>query len=202
MQSPTGPPQWLAATLSSESLITSLSSGADQFTGYSAQELIGGPISRILANPSAFEVSRILDLAKSRGFWEGEIVHRSRNGNQRKGRCSISFLAGDQNRQGEYLLISSVKDCLGPDANDDMAVTEIAANLRTFAHDLNNPLAVIMGFTQLVILDRDCQGSVRSDVEKVYAELKRVAQTVEKLHQYALSLCETSPRTGASRAAG
>ena len=201
MQSPTGSPRWLAATLSSEACIASVSPGADQFAGYSARDLIGGPISRLLAHPSAFEVLRILDLVKSHGFWEGEVICRCRDGNQRNGRCSIAFLAGDRDRQGEYLLICSVNDGVGQDSNDDLSVTDIAARVRAFAHDLNNPLAVVMGFTQLIILDHDCPGGVRSDVEKVYAELKRMARIVEELQRYALSLCDQSPRSQVSKAA-
>jgi hypothetical protein len=45
-----------------------------------------------------------------------------------------------------------------------------------------------MGFTQLLILNANCQGNIRSDVEKLYSELKRVIQVVEGLHKYAISL--------------
>ena len=76
MQSVACSSTWLAAILSPETLITSLSSGAEQFTGYSAQELVGRPVTQILDDSSAFEVPRILDAAKEWGHWEGEIVHR------------------------------------------------------------------------------------------------------------------------------
>ena len=41
------------------------------------------------------------------------------------------------------------------DECDSAAVADIAANLREFAHDLNNPLAVIMGFAQLLVLNSE-----------------------------------------------
>jgi signal transduction histidine kinase len=74
------------------------------------------------------------------------------------------------------------------DEGDKSAVAQVVANLRSFAHDLNNSLAVLMGFAQLLILDANCQGNIRNDVEKLYSELKRVIQVVEKFHAYALSL--------------
>ena len=65
---------------------------------------------------------------------------------------------------------------------------EVGKELRTIVHELNNPLAVMMGFTQLILLNNHCDGNVRADLDKVYSEMKRVAGAVEKLHTYALSL--------------
>ena len=71
------------------------------------------------------------------------------------------------------------------------AVRDVAAKLRTFAHELNNPLAVMMGFTQLIMLNAQCSGKVRADMEKLFSELKRVIHVVERLHGYAISLQES-----------
>jgi PAS domain S-box-containing protein len=182
--------RWLAATLSPKALIASLSSGAEQFTGYSAQELVGRPITQILADDSAFDVPRILDLAKEWGYWEGEIIHRTRGGISLEARSAISLLAGKGNQADGFLFISNLNKSLVLDESDSSAVADIATNLRAFAHDLNNPLAVIMGFTQLLILNTGCQGKIRNDIEKLYSELKRVNQVVERLHGYAISLHE------------
>ncbi len=65
---------------------------------------------------------------------------------------------------------------------------EVGKELRTLVHELNNPLAVMMGFTQLILLNNRCDGKVRADLDKVYSEMKRVARAVEKLHIYALTL--------------
>jgi PAS domain S-box-containing protein len=180
--------RWLAATLSPEALIDSLSSGAEQFTGYSAQELVGRPVTQILADDSAFEVPRILTSAKEWGYWEGEIMHRTRGGKLLEARGSISLLAGKGNHADGFLLVSNLDKSLVLSESDNSAVADIAARLRAFSHDLNNPLAVIMGFTQLLILNAGCQGNIRTDIERLYSEIKRVSQVVERLHGYALSL--------------
>lgn len=181
---------WLAITLSSDALITTLSSSAEQFTGYSAQELVGHPVTQILANSSVFEMPRILDAAKEWGYWQGEIVHRSREGKHLEARGTVSLLTGHGNRAVGYLLMSNLNKSLVLENGDNSAVLEVAANLRTFAHDLNNPLAVMMGLAQLLILNVNCQGKIRSDIEKLYSELKRVIQSVERMHNYAHSLYE------------
>lgn len=180
--------RWLAATLSSEGLIKALSSEAEQFTGYSVQELVGRPVTQILSDSSALEVPRMLDVANEWGHWQGEIVHKVRGGKFLEGRGMLSLLAGAGNCSTGYLLLSDLNTASALDNCEDSDLMEVASNLRTFAHDLNNPLAVVMGFTQLLILNANCQGNIRSDVEKLYSELKRVIQVVEGLHKYAISL--------------
>jgi signal transduction histidine kinase len=75
-------------------------------------------------------------------------------------------------------------------ACDNAVVADIAASLRAFVHDLNNPLAVVMGFSQLLELNSNCNGKVRADIEKLSEELKNVVHIVERLHGYAISLDE------------
>lgn len=180
--------KWLASTLSSEGLITSLSSGAEQFTGYSAQELVGLPFSQILSDLSAIELPRILDSAREWGHWEGEIEHRTRGGRLLHARAIVSPLAGSGYSEAGYLMVSNLSRTLPPEECANAAVAEVAGNLRAFAHDLNNPLAVIMGFAQLLMLNPNCNGDIRGDVERLYSELKQVIQVVERLQRYAISL--------------
>jgi PAS domain S-box-containing protein len=190
--------KWLAATLSPDALITSLSYGAEQFTGYSPQELVGRPITHILSDSTAFEMTRILDAANQWGHWQGEIVHSTRGGKSLDARGTLSSLAGSGNRSAGYLFISNLNTASARDECEDVFLAEVAGKLRAFAHDLNNPLAVMMGFTQLLILNNNCQGTVRGDVEKLYTELKRVIQVVEKMHQYAMSMYEKPGKLAAS----
>jgi signal transduction histidine kinase len=93
-----------------------------------------------------------------------------------------------------YILYSNLNRNSVVDECEDAFAAEVAGKLRTFAHDLNNPLAVIMGFTQLLVLNSNCQGTVRKDVERLYSELKRVIQVVENLHRYAMSMYEKSDK--------
>jgi nitrogen-specific signal transduction histidine kinase len=198
MQSLPGSSRWLAATLSPEALITSLSSGAEQFTGYSAQELAGMPVTRILDDSSAFEVPFILKSAKEWGSWGGEIVHRDRGGNLLKARGTLTVLGSREGYQCGYLLISNFDSLSAPAGKDGTIATDIAAKLRVIAHDLNNPLAVMMGYAQLLILDENCPEKIRTDIEKLYSELQRIIPVVERLRSCAISLCGTTPANLAS----
>jgi PAS domain S-box-containing protein len=182
--------RWLAATLSPDGLIESLSPSAEQFIGYSAQDLVGRPITRILADDTAFEMPKILDAAKEWGLWEGEIIHCTRSGNSLEARGALTSLSGKGEAPDGFLLVSNLNKAPSMNGCDSPAVANIAADLRSFAHDLNNPLAVIMGFAQLLVLDSSCNRNVRADIEKLYSELQNVVRIVERLHSYATSLHE------------
>jgi signal transduction histidine kinase len=190
MQSFPGSSRWLAVTLSSEALILSLSSGTEQFTGYSSQDLAGMPITHILADCSAFEVPFILKSAREWGSWSGEIEHRDRSGNSLKARGALTLLSSGEEQNGGYLLISNFDSA--PDTRQDLTSADVAAKLRVIAHDLNNPLAIIMGYIQLIALDENCPGKTRADIEKLYSELQRVVLAVEQLRSYAISLYGTA----------
>ncbi len=89
----------------------------------------------------------------------------------------------------------------GPQAEEALRC-EVGKELRSLVHELNNPLAVMMGFTQLILLNNRCDSKVRADLDKVYSEMKRVARAVEKLHTYALSLQEHRPAADGCAKAG
>ena len=181
-------PRWLAAALSPDALIVSLSTSVEQFTGYSAQELVGRPITQILADQSAFEMPQILNAVKEWGTWEGGLIHRTRSGRSLEARGAVTSLAGRENLPAGFLFMSNLNQAPAMTACDNAATADIAASLRAFVHDLNNPLAVIMGFAQLLTLNSNCKGNVRADIEKLYEELKNVVRWVERLHEYAISL--------------
>src|SRR5690606_25153242 len=52
------------------------------------------------------------------------------------------------------------------------------------AHELNNPLTGVMGFAQL-LLARDLDESVRSQVQTIYGEAERAAKIVQNLLSFA-----------------
>ncbi len=62
-----------------------------------------------------------------------------------------------------------------------VSVGEMAAGI---AHEINNPLAAVMGFAQLV-LRRELEPSVRQDLEKILAEAQRASKIVANLQSFA-----------------
>ncbi len=199
MQSISEPDHWMAISLTPEGSIHSLSSSVEHLIGYSSSELAGQPLSAILGERTMVEISRMMRSALDWGVWEGEIVHRDRNGKHLRARAALTPLTSARNECAGFLLISDMGTAERISGNAG-PLREVGAYLRQISHDLNNPLAVLMGFTQLILLDPQCKGKMRADVERLFAEVKRVTQMVEKLHSYARSLQEQPPETEQERA--
>ncbi len=186
---PTG---FLAVTVSKDCLITAISPGAEHLTEYSAADLVGRPLTQIMADRSVFEVPRMLDSVKQRGHWGGKMIHRCRTGRCFESWAVLTPLAAQDGGLFGYLLICMPPDASAPRCHSEMPIDEVGAHLRMVSHNLNNPLAVMMGFAQLILLNPHCEGQFRSDMEKLNCELKRVIQVVEELHGYAVTLQDSS----------
>jgi PAS domain S-box-containing protein len=190
----------LALTFSTKGIISSVSSGAEQITGYSAQDLISCPITRIFADHSAFEIPQIMESAKEWGVWEGGLVLVDRSGSLLRAKSSVLSLQTLGDHQAGYLMCATLSRQGIPDSEEAGLLQEVGVQLRMLSHEMNNPLAVIMGFMQLVMLSPQCAGKLRTDMEKINSEMTRVVQVVEKLHQYALSLQEETAQSHGSMA--
>jgi PAS domain S-box-containing protein len=181
---------WMALSFSPEGSITSVSSSTEQITGYTAQELVGRPVTHLMADKTAFEIPHMMQAAREWGSWEGNIVHRFRNGRSFEAHGDLSLLSDKRNTFTGYLLVSAISGAAERSIGGDNALTAVTARLRVVCHEMNNPLAVMLGFVQLILLNPDCQGKIRADMEKVFSEMQRVIHSVARLHSYALALQE------------
>ena len=193
------PARWMAVTFSSDGRIASVSSSAESLIGYTPSELMGEPVTQILADRSVFAIPQMMDAANVRGGWDGEIVFRGRNGQALESRGTVSLLIGEQTVPS-YSMMTFLRETneVWPPEGDE-ALYEIGTRLRSFAHEMNNPLAVSMGFAQLILMDAGCQGKTRDDVGKLFGEIQRIIQVVERLHGFATSLQSEPEKTTVGR---
>ncbi|MCB4756609.1 MAG: response regulator [Elusimicrobia bacterium] len=61
------------------------------------------------------------------------------------------------------------------------AIGQLAAGV---AHELNNPLTGIMGFSEIVLENGDLPPQVREDIESIYKQSKRCRQIIQNLLQF------------------
>jgi signal transduction histidine kinase len=187
---------WLAVTLSSDYLVTALSPGMEGFAGYAEREIIGRPIMQFLADETVFEMQQILDALNEEGRWEGDIVYRNRQGGEIRTRSSAVLLSGYEDRLPGYLLLSGPADLEKSEDGSAFTYGDVGSRIQDLVHDLNNPLAVVMGSAQLLATNVHCSSKIQSDIEKLYKELEKMVQVIEKLQGYAFSLRENaSPGT-------
>ena len=69
-------------------------------------------------------------------------------------------------------------------------LTSIGEIVAGISHEINNPMAAIMGFSQL-ILRRDLDETVRKDRERILGEAKRAAKIISDLQSFA---CGHAPK--------
>ncbi len=182
----------LALICSSDGLIATLSPEAEQLTEYPSQELIGRPITHIMADQTVFEMPDMMDSLQRTGHWNGEVLLRRRDGTCFEARATLLSLAGQENIPRGCLLLAVPAAATEPN-RDETPMRDVGEVLRKISHELNNPLAVIMGFAQLILLNARCESQIRSDMEKLFSELKRVIQIVDRLHSYSITLQEHRP---------
>jgi nitrogen-specific signal transduction histidine kinase len=192
------PAQRLALILSADGSIESVSGPVEQAVGYAPGELAGARLTDILADASACGFPHMMQAAVARGVWNGEVAFRDRNGAPLLTHAEVSELIPMGSPGASFLMIA-IPDARNACGEGDPVLWEVAACLRKTAHELNNPLAVVLGFTQLILTDPQCSGKMRADMDRIYEEIRRVVQIVERLHAYAVSLQERGAPVGHSR---
>lgn len=183
----------LAINFTSDGIVTSISRSVESILDYSPQDLLDLPVTQILSDRSVFEVLEMINSAKKQGFWQGNIAHRNRMGNSMYAQGKVTQMPGREGQDETYLMLSTFSCSSQQGAAAHPVLQEVAVVLRALAHEMNNPLAVIMGFAQLILLNMNNNGKNTSDMERLYSEIKRLIQVVEKLQSYAISLQNDQP---------
>ena len=188
------PANWMAVTLTADGLVSSISEDASRlFGGYTGQQ-VGKPVTMFLSDRSAYEIPRILQIARDAGSWEGEMICRDAEEKEVQVRVAVSSLLSASGQPSGFALIASLMEDAEPNASGAGLSIQVGAKLRDISHQLNNPLAGVMGFTQLIMLDKRCEGPLRTNMEKLYASVQGVLELVDELHSYAVSL-QQAPTT-------
>ncbi len=192
MRSPLQANRWLGAILSPDGIITALSGNAGEYTGYSAGELVGQSVGTILSPSSALELEYRFRSNQDCSAWEGAIEHCGRHGASHNAHACLMPMQFGEGSGAGFLLVS-VFEGEAVQGAQSASLQGVASYLRKTAHDLNNPLAVMVGLTQLILLDGRCGEGFRGDIERLYAAMTRVVEIIEDLHAYAFSL-QQEPR--------
>jgi PAS domain S-box-containing protein len=164
--------------------ITYWSSGSARLYGWTAEEAVGRLAHELLRTVFPAEITDIKMLLLSAGRWEGELIHKTKEGREVHV-ASQWVLARDENgspgavtevntditarRQAEERLRQS----------DRMEVVgQLAGGV---AHEANNQMTVVLGATEFLLARNDLPEVARNDLEQVRGAAERTAAITAQL---------------------
>ena len=167
--------------------VVQVNKGFETLFGYQAEEAKGRLINDIVIPEDRIEEASAL----SRGVLNNEVLRKETVRKRKDGSLvDVSLLHfpvqfGDKT-VGVYTIYTDITELKRMEQQllitDRLAsVGELAAGI---AHELNNPLTSVIGFSQL-LLDRDVSDDIKKDIEIVYSEAQRAADVVKNLLTFA-----------------
>jgi PAS domain S-box-containing protein len=152
-------------------------------TGFAPAEVGRMAAADFLSEQSRSQVDTIMDAVRSDGVWRGTLVRCRRDGSTFLTSCTVTALADDAGRLTQ--LVGVERDITREtELRDQLIHTERLAAagqlVSGVAHELNNPLQSVVGFTELVLAGERRPES-REDLERVLAEANRAARIVRNL---------------------
>jgi PAS domain S-box-containing protein len=149
---------------------------------YTLDELLTKTSGELLAAESLPRVDEFKNCAKGQG-WTGTLVHKRKNGSTFQAACTIVALT---NKRGEITHYVQMERDITEELKmrgqliHSERLSAVGQLVSGVAHELNNPLQSILGFTELLI-DAEERPEPRRDLEQVRSEAIRAGKIVRNL---------------------
>jgi PAS domain S-box-containing protein len=161
----------------------------EQTTGYSHEEAVGQN-SRILKSGRQDELfyRNLWDTISSGRTWKGRMVNKRKDGTLYTEEATISPVCNDLGRIVNYVAVKrDITEHLQLSVQLQQAQKMEAVGLLAggVAHDYNNMLGVILGYTELALTRVDPAQPLHDDLEEIYRATIRSADITRQLLAFA-----------------
>ena len=153
-----------------------------QAVGYELADLLDQPRTSVVADESVAKLEEVKNVMKGQA-WNGTIVHQRRDGSTFQAACAIVPLTNDQGQVTHYVHMErdiTEELRLRSQLIHSERLSAVGQLVSGVAHELNNPLQSILGFTELLI-DAEQRPELRRDLEQVRSEAIRAGKIVRNL---------------------
>jgi PAS domain S-box-containing protein len=153
-----------------------------QAVGYELPDLLDRSRSAVVADESLAKLEDVKKVTKGQA-WNGTIVHRRSDGSTFQAACAIVPLTNDQGHVTHYVQMErdiTEELRLRSQLIHSERLSAVGQLVSGVAHELNNPLQSILGFTELLI-DAEERPEMRRDLEQVRSEAIRAGKIVRNL---------------------
>jgi PAS domain S-box-containing protein len=166
-----------------DGIITTWNAGAERLYGYKAREVVGWPIAIIIPRELDAELPMILDrLARGEHLDHYETVRVARDGRRLDVSVTVSPI---RDLEGRIIGASAITRDITHKKQAEAAVRErdalryVASLATAAAHEINNPLAVVVGQAQL--LDETLDAAGRKRLEEILEAARRIEAIIDQL---------------------
>ena len=175
-------------SLDSNSTIRFWSRGAERMYGWGAQEAVGRVSHELLQTIFPKSLQEIQEQADAHGYWEGELLHRAKDGKQIRVSSRWALRRDGAGRPAGFLEINTditEKRRIEEQLRHTQKLESLGVLAGGVAHDFNNLLTGILGNASLAL---DVLGPHHPDrflVEEVMKAAERAADLTRQLLAYA-----------------
>ena len=179
-----------------DGIIKWASSKSEQLFGYGPGEMEGKPVSSLRSTDSSYQ---IIESIRRKGDWHGEVINIKKDGTPFW--CNASITAFNHPKFGKVMLSvhTDITDRKKAEEQKQEYERQLIAQERLaslgqlvagVAHELNNPLTSVLGFSELLMNQDSLPEQVKGDVGIINKEAQRTALIVRKLLTFARHLPE------------
>lgn len=172
----------------SEGVIEYTNPAVKRVTGYSQHELIGQKTSVLKSGLSDGSLYKDLwETVKSGKTWSGDIVNRKKSGELYDEKMTVSPILDDANNITHFVAIKrdvSEEKLLKQQLLQMEKLSSIGTFVSGIAHELNNPLTAIQGFSKLLILNKAMPQDALADLKIIAEQSKRTGEIVKNLLRF------------------